>query len=874
MSIAARAILSWLILFVATANVFAGGSGLNVVVIANASSSNSLQLANYYCEKRGVPPQNVLRINWTGSSIVWTRAELDTHIRTPLNAMLASQGLGNQIEFLLLSMDIPYRVTNTTTVVNNNVNSTTAALYYGFKNNPADPMFSCTIAGASASAYAGSESIFRQTPPISAISNSWLAMMIAGTNLAQAKAVVDRGVANDFAFPTQTVFLAESPGDRLRNLRQYLFDDAIIETLLRGASNIVRTNVDNPNGLGPAMGYEGGNQTVSLNASTFVSGAMADNLTSFSGFLLENSGHTDALDFLNAGATASYGTIIEPCAFFQKFPSPRNFFYQSRGFSIAECYYQSVTNPYQGILIGEPLAAPFAAPASGNWSGLAENALLVGTTNFSLNLQGADATRPIQQVDLFVDGVLAHTVTNIAPQQNNAIHVTINGFPTNYTIPAGATLRSIASNLTVRLNTVAYTNATKVRAFARGDRIELRSMDITREGENTTLVVSNHIGLGAALTTLAYGARTNFLDRVARGIHSYVITNSQLTLQVGDYLQCVTIKTNGNVVTVAATNQIAGEKLNNFARVFFGAINADAQLTGADGVVIHNDYMNEDEPYWSFIHSFSNDRSGTFDIRARSVGWPESQIQVALTGSPTFTIVDAGTNRLDENVSDLQPRDHIYITAGLTNMALTFPFNTTTNEDGYHELTAVVYEGSHVRTQKRISQNVRIANSPLAATFTCLSCDTNTALESTLQFQVSANTNTISRIQLFTTGGLWGVVSNQQTVAFSIGGTNLGLGLHPFYGVVMRADGKEYRTETKWIRLIGNDVPFTLSIFSGAPTLTWTATAGRRYEILSATSVTDTFTVRDSVIPTNSAGMWSETNNAAIMRVYRVRTAP
>jgi uncharacterized protein (TIGR03790 family) len=871
---AGRKIASTVILLcAAVARLFAGGSGLNVAVVVNTNSSDSLQLANYYCEKRVVPPQNVLRIGWNGSKLIWTRAELDGNIRAPLNAMLNSRNLSNQIDFVLLSMDIPYRVTNTTTSVNNNFNGTTAALYYGFKNNPADPMMFCSLAGASASAYAGSEGIFRATPPLSATSNSWLTMMLTASNLAQAKAIVDRGIANDFAFPTQTVFLAESPGDRLRNIRLHLFDDALLDVRLRGAPPILRTNVDSPNGLGTAMGYEGGNQNVSLSGSTFAPGAMADSLTSFSGFLFEDSGHTDAMDLMVAGATASYGTITEPCAYFAKFPSPRNYFYQSRGFNVAECYYQSVTTPYQGILVGEPLAAPFALPGSGVWVGLPENALLTGTTNLSVNFQAPDATRSIQQVDFFVDGVLARTLTNIAPRQNNVIYVTINGVPTNYTIPASATLQTIASNLTLRLNTTAYTNATKVRAFSHGDRVELRSMDITRDGDDTLLAVSNHIGSATALTTRAYGARSNFLDRVARGIHGYLITNSAVTLSVGQFLRCDATKTNGTVVTVALTNQVAGASLFDFGQLFLAAINASPSLIGPDGFSVEQINFHEEEPYRTFIYG-PNDHSAEFTLRARSPGWRESQIQVALSGSSAFTILDAGTNRLDENVSDLQPRDHIYITAGVSNLAFAFPFNTTTNEGGFHELSAVAYEGSHVRTQKRISQNVRIANTPLAATFACLPCDTNTALESTLQFQVTANTNTISRIELFSTGGSWGVVSNQQSAAFSIVGTNLGLGLHPFYAIVMRNDGKLHRTETKWIRLINDDIPFTVDIFNGGPTLAWPAIAGRRYEILSALTVTNAFTLRDAVVPTNSLANWSETNNSAPQRIYRVRSAP
>src|SRR4051812_29696197 len=43
-----------------TPQLWAGGSGLNVVVVVNQSSSNSVQLGNYYLEQRQVPAQNFL----------------------------------------------------------------------------------------------------------------------------------------------------------------------------------------------------------------------------------------------------------------------------------------------------------------------------------------------------------------------------------------------------------------------------------------------------------------------------------------------------------------------------------------------------------------------------------------------------------------------------------------------------------------------------------------------------------------------------------------------------------------------------------------------------------------------------------------------
>ena len=55
---------------------------------------------------------------------------------------------------------------------------------------------------------------------------------------------------------------------------------------------------------------------------------------------------------------------------------------------------------------------------------------------------------------------------------------------------------------------------------------------------------------------------------------------------------------------------------------------------------------------------------------------------------------------LEQNLADLQPRNHSYVTACLTNLPLTFAFNTTTQANGEQELTAVVYEGSHVQLRR------------------------------------------------------------------------------------------------------------------------------------------------------------------------------
>jgi hypothetical protein len=437
----------------------------------------------------------------------------------------------------------------------------------------------------------------------------------------------------------------------------------------------------------------------------------------------------------------------------------------------------------------------------------------------------------------------------------------------NYTVLAGDSVKSVAAGLTTVLNLPINTNVTKVRGIAHGDRIELQSLDISKRGQQIPITVSNSVGAASALTTFSSAASSNFLESTAFGIRSYFITN---TPALGDFLQLVAVKTNGQTVTVVVTNTTSGTTLADFARSLFTAVNSSAALLSPDGLVVEDVTMHEDFPYTPFL--YTNDHSGEFNIRARSPAWPESQIKVRMSGSPTFNIQPSGTNRLDENIADLQPRNHLYITAGVSNTPLTFNFNTTAQADGFHELTAVVYEGSHVRTQKRISQIVKIQNSSLSATFTTVVGETNSAVEGTLQFAVSANTNNISKIELFSTGGALTNATGQSNAIFSVAGTNLGIGLHPFYAIVTGSGGKQYRTETHWIRLVGSDAPFQIAISTPPPRVSWSGTAGRTYEILRADNLTNVFQLQDSITLSNSNAQWVDTNPPA-QRFYRVRTA-
>lgn len=838
------------------------GSGLNVAIVVNQNSTNSVQLGNYLREARQIPPQNVIRINWTGGNIAWSTTDFTNALLNPFLNALASRKLDRQIDYVVLSMDIPYRVFQN----GGGENSTSAALSYGFK---ADSHPQCSLADGSASAYAGSEGIFRNSLPINSASNQFLVTMITGDSLALALRVVDHGVYSDSTFPTQPVYLAKTT-DLARNVRFFEFDNAIFNTRLRGNYLLLRTNLDNPYPLTNLLGYQNGTVFFSHQTNAFIPGSLADNLTSFGAQLFENPGQTTILSFLAAGAAGAYGTVTEPCNYLQKFPDPQNyyfqspgqkfpdpqnFFFQSRGFSLAECFYLSLNTPYQGLVMGEPLAAPFARSGTGAWRNLPAATTLSGVTNLHLGFTASDISRPLQSVDLFVDGNFVSTIANLGTGTSDVLTVTLNQQELTFSVPSGASLLSVASGLAGAIGNSVLSN--QIVAVPFGDRIELRALVATNSGTQLSLSASSSNSSGQAVTQLA-ASRTTFLDSIASGFKQFLIST---TVTNGSYLQLVVTKTNGSVVTVNWTNTTGNTDLNTFVQQFANQVNTTPALTGTDGVVL------EDVQFYDTGTNY-------LTLRASGTGLPASGIKAVISGSPGTLVAQTGEVTLSDNLADLQPRNHLYVLAGKTNLDVTFPLDTSQLADGYHQLTAVAYEGTHVRTQTRAEALVRVQNTGLSASLNGVIGGTNSALEATLQFAVQANTNTIALIQLFGTGGVLVSATNQATALFSIPASSLGLGLHPFYALVTDATGKKFRTQTLTYRLIGLEAPFQVNVTQRPTTLVWLATAGRRYEILRGNLASGPFTLATTLTSSNNLAQWVDPSPPPGKGFYRIRSAP
>ena len=840
--------------------VWAGGSGLNVIVVVNQNSTNSVQLGNAYCEQRGVPPQNVLRMTgWTTVVDLWSPTDFENYLRNPLLAMLASRGLTNQAVYVLLSMDIPFTVND-----GGSYNSTTSALFYGFKSNSPPPLVclpaSCSLPDASSNSYAFSELPFREAPPDTAVTNSFLAMMLTDSTLAGAQAILARGVASDSTFPTQAVYLART-SDAARNVRFVEFDNAILASRVRGDNSLIWTNTSSTT-FTNLFGLQTGLANLSLPVNAFIPGAMGDSLTSYGGIIFGNSGgQTTLLAFLDAGAAGSYGTVTEPCNYLQKFPDPRNYFYQCRGFCLAEAYYQSVQNPYLGLLVGEPLSAPFARPGTADWSSLTNGSLLSGLAGLNLTFSAADTNLPLSQVDLYLDGTFVQTVTNLLPSPGNVLSATLNGFTVNYTVPSNATVASVTAGLASALN--AQTNSIGVQAYAVGDRLELQSLDVLIPGGGVTASAGAGIGSAAQLTAQLAPARPTFLDTPATGYLGILASNTPV---IGDWLQLDFTKTNGTQVAVSVTNTTPGTTIATLVQSLANLVNATPALQSADGVIA-SDFVDDTLPPECIVKLIA----AQFTLYARSPGWPAAQIQATFTASTNLLALPTGTNLLQDNLPDLRPRNHLYVSSGATALPVSFVLDTTRFPDGFHQLTAVASEGTSVRTQTRVSRSVRLQNTALAATFTPLLAGTNTTLDAPLQFTVTANAGNISQIELFSTGGSVGVASNQLSAVFTAPSAFLGLGLHPFYALVTDTAGNRYQTETAWIRLI----PTIQLNLAGVPLkLSWPAAPGVSYDVLAATNLAGAFQTVTSIVASSALVQWPIPAPANAASFYRVSVSP
>lgn len=303
-------------------------------VIVNDADPDSVAIAAYYREKRGIPAANLIHVRFEPGHSTLTR-DAFAAIKRRVDRLTPGS-----VQAYALTWAQPYRV---------DCMSITSAFAFGF--DPAYCASSCAPTRPSPYFNSGASQPY-------ATHRIRPTMSLAAASVAEAKALIDRGIAADGSNPAGTAYLV-STSDKARNVRA-----AGYTALRTGLQAILSTEIVEADALQNKRDvmfyFTGAIKVQALETNTFLPGAIADHLTSVGGELFGGS-QMSSLRWLQAGATGSYGTVVEPCNFPAKFPVPGVVMaHYLQGETLIEAYWKSVQMPGQGLFIGEPLARPFA----------------------------------------------------------------------------------------------------------------------------------------------------------------------------------------------------------------------------------------------------------------------------------------------------------------------------------------------------------------------------------------------------------------------------------------------------------------------------------------------------------------------------------
>jgi len=299
-------------------------------LVVNDDEPESVAIAEAYRIAHNVPAANIAHVRIAGRPQRLNVGAFDK-LKKEIDAQLPATVRG-----VLMVWTAPYAV---------ECNSITSAYTNGFDadqcRTPCGP---------------GKPTSFFDAPAKAA--STRLSMLLPIEPQVQARQVIERGTKRFFSYPKASAYYLTT-SDVPRSSRARFFPPSGV--VKQRELTIKNMHADVLEGERDIMIYQTGLVRVpKLDTLQFLPGALADHLTSTGGDLLGNA-QMSSLQWLEAGATASYGTVSEPCNYWQKFPQSSVLLKQYlSGWTALEAYWSSVAWPAQGVFIGDPLAAPYA----------------------------------------------------------------------------------------------------------------------------------------------------------------------------------------------------------------------------------------------------------------------------------------------------------------------------------------------------------------------------------------------------------------------------------------------------------------------------------------------------------------------------------
>ncbi|MEN7972403.1 MAG: TIGR03790 family protein [Verrucomicrobiota bacterium] len=366
-----------------------------VLLLVNKNSQPSMLAANTFAAARQIPKMNMVYLDVPesayGGTATVTPEEFTKLIWEPANAVAKERGIEDRILAWVYSVDFPIRVKTDPgdrrqmsvgglTFMRNKVpglNLVEEGKYLSKLFSGPNGRIKLNLNALSLGVHKSGMGMDAKVPPEAAYLQGGLgarmplpSMMLGyigekGTSIDTVIQTIQRGKSSDYRGLRSGIHFVMSDDVRSK-CREWQYYPAVNELKQRGVRAVVTTNF--PAGAENVMGVLVGAETVDPSSvKSFAPGAMAEHLTSWSAEFQKR--QTKLTAWLEAGATASAGAVVEPYSNPDKFPSARFFVHYSSGCTMLESFYQSIACPLQSLLLGDPLAKPYAVPLAVNMFG-------------------------------------------------------------------------------------------------------------------------------------------------------------------------------------------------------------------------------------------------------------------------------------------------------------------------------------------------------------------------------------------------------------------------------------------------------------------------------------------------------------------------
>jgi len=380
-----------------------------ILVVANGDVTASVRLAQYYCERRHVPTENILTLP-LGASLTdtITRADYEEKLAKPIRERLAEPELGDRIRCLLTTYGAPFKagprgalsdkkerlehLTRQKADFNQELERLQTSGAAGNSKNIEDTKRKLTklqsridyITGRETAASVDSElsmalfgdyQLYRWQPNklkdnvLGLRFNTLMVSRLDGPTFKIAQGLIDKAMAAEKAGLNGVAYI-DSRGIAKDN-RPYSFGyfdqslrDLTVLARFRTELTIKEERTENlfQPGECPQTAIYCGWYSLEkyVDAFDFVDGAIGYHISSLEAVDLRdaNSGQWCPA-MLADGITATMGAVSEP--YLHSFPEPKEFFLQLfNGRCLVEAYYYTKPfNSWQMVLVGDPLYTPF-----------------------------------------------------------------------------------------------------------------------------------------------------------------------------------------------------------------------------------------------------------------------------------------------------------------------------------------------------------------------------------------------------------------------------------------------------------------------------------------------------------------------------------